>query len=335
MADVLAVVLVLALNAYVLFGGADFGGGVWDLLARGPRAERQRHLIARAIGPVWEANHVWLIIAIVLLFTCFPGAFARVSIVLHIPLALMLVGIVLRGTAFTLRSYGDGGAAFERRWGRTFATASLLTPVLLGVALGAIASGRVVDDRADPASFVARYVVPWTTAFGVGVGVLVLASFAYLAAVYLVLETADTDLREDFRRRGLVAWGAVVVAALGCLAAAHGAAPRLAAGLLGSGWAAPLHAVMGLVSVTAVVGLWQRRYRLARVAAAAQVSLLFWGWALSQRPYVVPPDLTVAGAAAPAATLRLVLIVLAIGAALLIPSLFYLFHIFKSRAVWE
>ena len=126
--EVVAAILALALTLYVLFGGADFGGGVWDLLAGGPRRDRQREVIGHAIGPIWEANHVWLILVIVLTFTCFPPVFARVGTLLHIPLTLMLVGIVLRGSAFTFRTYDDEHDAVQRRWGRVFAVASLLTP---------------------------------------------------------------------------------------------------------------------------------------------------------------------------------------------------------------
>src|SRR5439155_2863496 len=143
--DLLAGTIFLALNAYAVLGGADFGGGVWDLLAFGPRKERQRELIAEAIGPVWEANHVWLILAIVLLFTCFPPAFARLGTLLHIPLSLVLIGIVLRGSAFTFWRYGGSGGSHadlaQRRWGVVFAVASLITPLLLGTTAGAIASG--------------------------------------------------------------------------------------------------------------------------------------------------------------------------------------------------
>ena len=146
--EIVAGVMMLALNAYALSGGADFGGGVWDLLARGPRREAQRTLIASAIGPIWEANHVWLIIVVVMLFTGFPSAFASLGIVLHIPLSLMLVGIVLRGAAFVFRSYGSGDHAGRRAWGRVFAIASTMTPLLLGAIIGAIASGAVGDAAA-------------------------------------------------------------------------------------------------------------------------------------------------------------------------------------------
>src|SRR4029077_1276730 len=123
--------------------GADFGGGVWDLLASGPRKRQQRHLVEEAIGPVWEANHVWLILAVVLLFSCFPAAFAQLSIRLHIPLSLALIGIVLRGSAFAFRSYGGLRDDVQRNWGRLFAIASVVTPLLLGMAVGAVAAGAI------------------------------------------------------------------------------------------------------------------------------------------------------------------------------------------------
>lgn len=312
--NVLAGVILLALTAYVLLGGADFGGGVWDLLSTGPRREAQRGLIKDAIAPVWEANHVWLILAIVLLFTCFPAAFAAVAIVLHIPLTLMLIGIVLRGSTFMFRSYGGGGA-------RTFAIASLVTPVLLGVCVGAVASSAI-PGALHGDSFSGSYLRPWLTAFSGAVGVFTLTCFAFLAAVYLTLETSDTSLQDDFRRRALWAEMAMVVMAV--------------IGLLVFREAPPVHA--GIVALTAAaalaacVTLWRRRYLLARVAAAATVALIVWGWALAQYPYILPPDLTIAQAAAPRITLELVLVALVVGAAVLFPSLYYLFRIFKRRS---
>src|SRR5436853_3282711 len=139
----LAGAMLVSLTFYVLMGGADYGGGVWDLLAWGPRTRQQRELIAQALGPVWEANHVWLILVIVILFTGFPPAFAAIATALHIPLTLMLIGIVLRGSAFTFRSYDRREDNVQRRWGRIFAIASLITPILLGLVVGAIASGEI------------------------------------------------------------------------------------------------------------------------------------------------------------------------------------------------
>jgi len=331
LADLLAGVIFLSLNAYGLLGGADFGGGVWDLLASGSRKEGQRDLIAHAIGPVWEANHVWLILAVVLLFTCFPPAFARLGIALHIPLSLVLIGIVLRGSAFTFWRYGGETDAEQRHWAGTFAVASLITPVLLGVTVGAIASGAVSGERAPGTPFFTGYVAPWLTPFALSVGVFALVCFAFLAAVYLTLEATEPALREDFRRRALGAGAALFGAALLVLVLSGSGAPRVRAGLIFAPWAVPLHLLTGAAAVTALAALWRRRYRVARVAAAAQVSLILWGWAVSQYPYLLPPDLTIVAAAAPDATLRLVLGGLALGAAVLFPSLYYLFRVFKGR----
>ena len=327
--DVLGAVLAAALNAYVLFGGADFGGGVWDLLASGPRRGRQRDVIGHAIGPIWEANHVWLILAIVLTFTCFPRVYARVGIVLHIPLTLMLLGIVLRGSAFTFRTYDDEHDAVQRRWGRIFAGASLVTPVLLGVCVGAIAAGRVGPLPAA-GGFVERFVAPWLTSFSLAVGLLALALFAHLAAVFLTLETDDPELVADFRVRALASGVAVFLAAFGALVLAPAQAPLVGAGLLGSRWSLPLHLATGAAAIVVLAALWWKRYHLARVAVGAQVSLIVWGWALAQYPYLVPPDLTIGNAAAPAVTLRLVLVVLGLGVVVLLPSLAYLFRVFKA-----
>jgi cytochrome bd ubiquinol oxidase subunit II len=320
--------MVVALNGYVLLAGADFGGGVWDFFASGPRRDRQRSLIAHAIGPIWEANHVWLIIVVVLLFTCFPPAFAALGIVLHIPITLMLIGIVLRGSAFTFRSYGSERSETQRRWGTIFAIASVVTPVLLGVCVGAVAAGDLQTE--GRAGFTEIFIAPWLTPFALGVGILTLALFAFLAAVYLTLEAPDGELREDFRRRALACAGAVFVAAFGVLFLAHGAAPRMRHGLTATPWAMPLQVVTGVAAVTAIWALWARHYRVARIAAAAQVSLILWGWVLAQFPYLVPPTLTIEDAAAPRRTLVLTLWALAAGALVLFPSLAYLFRIFKA-----
>ena len=326
--EVVAALLALSLNAYVLFGGADFGGGVWDLLASGPRRNRQREVITYALGPIWEANHVWLILAIVLTFTCFPAVYARLGTVLHIPLTLMLVGIVLRGSAFTFRTYDSQHDATQRRWGRIFSSASVITPVLLGVSIGAVASGRV--GRETSGGFMERFVHPWLTPFAFSVGLLALCLFAFLAAVFLTLETRDRQLSEDFRRRALATGVAVFFASALVLLLSGETAPLVRTGLMASAWALPLHLCTGLTAIAVLAALWFRRYRLARIGVGLQVSLIFWGWALAQYPFLLPPTYTIASTAAPETTLRLTLIALAIGAVVLLPSLWYLFQIFKT-----
>ena len=328
LADILAGILALSLNAYVLFGGADFGGGVWDLLATGPRRSRQREVIAHALGPIWEANHVWLILAIVLTFTCFSPVFARLGTVLHIPLTLMLIGIVLRGSAFTFRTYDSQQDAVQRRWGRIFSSASVITPILLGVSIGAVASGRV--GRETSGGFSERFVQPWLTPFAFSVGLLALTIFAFLAAVFLTLETRDRELSDDFRRRALAAGVAVFLASALVLLLSGGAAPLVRTGLTASSWALPLHLATGATAISVLATLWFRRYRLARIGVGLQVSLILWGWAMAQYPFLLPPGFTIASTAAPETTLRLTLVVLAIGGVVLLPSLWYLFQIFKT-----
>ncbi len=331
----LAAIMMVSLNAYVLLAGADFGGGVWDFFATGKRRVRQRTLIADAIGPVWEANHVWLILVVVLLFTCFPGAFAAISVTLHIPLLVMLVGIVMRGAAFTFRTYDSQRDEVQRRWGRVFAVASLVTPIILGVCVGAIAAGRVHGENAAgfaSAGFFASYITPWLTGFGFAIGVTTLALFAQLAAVYLTVEARDTALQDDFRRRAHIAQGGALVAAGLALVLARRDAPNISRGLL-EGWhAIPLLLGVALSALWTAWSLRRRNFHAARIGAAAQATAVLWGWPLAQFPFLLPPDVTIVQAAAPAVTLRLVLITLGFGALLLFPSLAYLFRVFKSSS---
>ena len=328
----IAGIVMVALNAYVLLAGADFGGGVWDFFARGDRSRAQRDLISHALAPIWEANHVWLILVIVLLFTCFPAAFSTIAILLHIPLTLMLLGIVLRGSAFIFRSYGSDRDVTQLRWGRVFAIASIVTPVLLGMCIGAVATGAIgANAQNTSGSFVDLYLRPWLTLFGLGVGLLALALFSFLAAVYLTVESEGTELQDDFRTRALWAAGAVFVLAFGVLALSWTEAPMVRQMLMAGPWALPLHIITGIAAVTAIFALWTRRFRLARVAAAAQVTFILWGWAAAQYPYLLPPTLTIEQAAAPNRTLVLVLWALAIGACVLFPSLYYLFRVFKMQ----
>ena len=214
-------------------------------------------------------------------------AFARLTIGLHMPLSLMLIGIVLRGSAFAFRShYGHGGehddgAGTSHHWGRIFAIASVGSLCVSAMAAGTLRPpGR--------AGFYESSVAPWLTPFGVGVGLLTLALFAFLAAVYLTVDAREPALREDFRRRALGAAAVVFVAAFGTLGLALLGAPLMGRGLTSAPWAPALHLATGVAAVTAIWALWRRRFRLARVAAAAQVSLILWGWALAQYPYLDP-----------------------------------------------
>ncbi len=319
--------LLVALTVYVLTGGADYGGGVWDLLASGPRAKAQRELIERAIGPIWEADHVWLILVVVIVFEAFPPAFAAIMIAMHIPLTLMLVGIVLRGSAFSFRSYGGGPERAQIRWDRMFSIASLVTPVLLGVIVGAIASGRIPKDPRHLGDFV----WPWMTPFCFAVGIFAVALFAYLAAIYATLEPAEAEVREDFRQRALIAGTAVgMIAGVVLLLSIHGA-PEIWAGLTERVWTWPLIWITSILGLAALYALRVRRFQIARLCAAGEVSLIVWGWAFAQFPYLLEPDLDIYNAAAPPVTLHILAGALTAGAFILFPSYRYLMLVFKSH----
>jgi cytochrome bd ubiquinol oxidase subunit II len=330
---IVAGVMVLSLNAYVLLGGADFGGGVWDFFARGSKRDEQRALIAEAIGPIWEANHVWLILVVVLLFSCFPKAFAHLATELHVPITIMLVGVVLRGSAFTFRTYDSKKDAVQRRWGRVFSIASLLTPIVLGVCLGTVASGAVPMRPLQEAAalpFADRFVNPWfTSAFAWTVGLLTLLLFAFLAATYLTVEAPDGPLRELFRRRAQQSQLALLFTAIATLIVARAEDPLLFAGLTQGSTALAMHGVTTLAVAVSLWALGARRFQIARLAAAAQASFILWGWAWTQFPWLLPPDRTITSLAAPRITLQLTLGALGVGTVILLPSFLYLFRVFK------
>jgi cytochrome d ubiquinol oxidase subunit II len=319
-------VVLAALVAYALLGGADYGGGIWDLLAGGPRKQAQRALVEEAIGPIWEANHVWLILVVVVLFTGFPAAFAAVSVTLFVPLTVLLFGIVLRGAAFTFRAYDETRDEVQARWGLAFSASSVLAPLMLGAVVGALASGRL---RLGPGGVPLGGAMAWLSPFSVATGVLAAALFAFLAAAYLAVEAVG-DLRDDFRWRAVAAGAVVFLAALAAAIASWWDAPLVFAGLTARPWTLPLHAATGAAAVGAFWALLTRRVEAARIFAAAQVALIVAGWGAAQYPYLVVPDLTLQAAAAPARTQALLLGALAAGAVTLVPSLWLLFRVFKG-----
>lgn len=318
--------MLVSLIFYALLGGADFGGGVWDLLSRGRRAADQRRLVASAIGPVWETNHIWIIVAVVVLFTGFPRAFAVVSTALFVPVTLLLAGIVLRGAGFAFHAYRLHEDAAPGGWGAVFAVASFVSPVLLGATIGAMSSGRI---RTESLVFTGD-TSAWLAPFPVAVGLLTLALFSYVAATYLTLETPDPGLQDDFRARAM--WSAAATALLCVLVPvlARSGAPAFYEALTGSDWSVPLVVLTGTSALGASMALRLRVYTLARACAALQSALVIAGWGLAQYPYLVRPKLTVYVTAASPSMLRLMLYALAAGAVFLFPSVFALFRMFKK-----
>jgi cytochrome d ubiquinol oxidase subunit II len=341
-------VILAALILYIVLGGADFGGGVWDLLASGPRRADQRRMIEHAIGPIWEANHVWLILVVVVLFTGFPPAFAAISTALHVPLTLFLVGVVFRGSAFAFRSQETVGDRRQRQWGYLFSLASVISPMLLGMVVGALASGDIRLRDGAPLAGESGYFAPWLAPFPLVVGGFTVALCAFLAATYLCVEAdvqaggqtgggvhgpagAAGGLLDDFRSRALASAAAVAFFAVAALLLSGEGAPRVRAGLTQRAWAWPLHLATLASAVAAVVAIARRRFRIARVLAAGEAALIVVGWAASQYPYLVVPDVTLAGAAASPRTRGLLLVILAGGIPVLAPSLYLLFRVFKSE----
>jgi cytochrome d ubiquinol oxidase subunit II len=322
--QLLAGILGTVLVAYVLTGGADFGGGVLDLMARGPRQVPQRRAIALAIGPIWEANHVWLILAIVLTFVGFPVAFHVISIALHVPLVLLLFGVVLRGAALVFRKYDSRRPDVQASWSRVFGAGSVLAPAMLGVSVGTIASGQIRADAAHEAAWA------WLAPFPLAVGALTVAICTYLAAVYLTVATwEDTTLQEDFRVRGLQAAAAVFVLAWVAFFLSRTGAPRVWEGLWATPLSLPFQVVVASVGLGTIGTLYARRYGVARVLAALQVVLVIGGWGMAQYPYVVVPDVHVSDAA-PDGVLWSMMTVLAIGAPPLAAAYTWMVRIFRA-----
>lgn len=328
--DVLvAGVLMSSIIMFALTAGADFGGGFWNLVSLGERAERQRELIGEAIGPIWEANELWLIAAIVIMWTAFPSAFAAYGIALFIPFVLALAGIVLRGAFFAFRHEAREMILVRayKLFGRVFGSASIITPVYFGIAAGAIASGKIQLENGRPIN---GYIQPWFKPFPIVIGVLALAIRAYLAAIYLTLEPgADEELQEQFRLRALVASGVVAILGPIALLLSSTGAPYISLRLTqGSGLALMIIALVSLIS--SAVLLYFRRYWLARAVAILQVVAAFCAWAIAQYPYLLVPDITIGSAAAPVPTLMTELLVVVLSAVALAPFLIYLLRLFKG-----
>lgn len=324
----MAALLWFSLIAYALFGGPDFGAGFWDLFAYGKNAEAQNGAIIQAIGPVWEANNIWLIFLVTGTFTAFPIVFATVSTVLIIPLIVALLGVVLRGAAFAYYSHFSKSVKVNPVWGRVFSGASVIAPVFFGAAAAAIASGSI---RVTNGVIHADYWTTWLNPFGILCGLFALGICAVLAASYLTVETQRNqrlDLLRLYRRRALIS--GVVVAVIGVLAlfATRYQAPYLFDNLFGKALPILIASVVGGLA-TAIV-LLRRHYYIARSLLIASVVLILAAWAYAQAPDLIVPDVTLANAAAPSNVEALLFVSSLVGLAIVVPSLAYLLHVFKG-----
>lgn len=317
--DVVAALMFVGVLLYALFGGADFGTGAWDLLAGDSRRSFElRTQVDRSIGPVWEANHVWLIYVLVFLFTGFPTGFGPLMTTLWVPWMLAGLGIVLRGAGFAFRKYSES-LSQARLFGATFAASSIVTPFFFGMIAGAVASGRVPVDDGDV----------WTSWTGptswVG-GVLAVLTCAFLAATFLAADAAragNDDLARYCGRRALVSGavtGAVALAAIPVVAAD---ADTLADGL--EGRAALLVIVSAVAGTSTLVLLWLGRWGIARLGATMAVGAIVAGWAVAQHPYLLVDAMTLDEAAGARPTLVGLVIVFGLASVTVVPAFAWLF----------
>jgi cytochrome d ubiquinol oxidase subunit II len=327
-ADACAAILWAGVTLYAIFGGADFGAGLWDLLSgSGERADRVRTQIDRSIGPVWEANHVWLIFVLVVLWTAFSTAFSAIFTTLYIPLALAALGIVLRGSGFAFRHALPGPV--ERPASRVFGVASVLTPFFMGTVVGAIASGEVpAEGGGDPTD-------SWTGLLPLVTGVLFVLVTAYTAAVFLVRDsgaTGDHELRDYFARRALVTAVLAGVAAVVGVIALHADGRYVYDGL--TSWPGIalviLSGVCGLIAVGLLVT--GRSYGL-RAAAVGAGTAVIWGYFAAAFPYMLPTSLKISDAAGASTTLSWVIAIFLIAGALVLPSLGLLYVLSQRQAL--
>jgi cytochrome d ubiquinol oxidase subunit II len=314
------------ITAYVLLAGADFGAGFWDLLAGTATAGAdKRRRIAESIGPVWEANHVWLIFALVVAWTSFPSVFAAIASTLYIPLTAVAIGIILRGSAFAFRS-AVTELSLQRVFGAAFAASSVVTPFFLGTVAGAIASGRVPSGIAQ-----GNVITSWLNPTSILGGALAVEVSAYLAAVYLTRDCQrdkEWKLALYFRRRALVMGVITGITALLGILVLHSDAPRLFTGLTQRGL--PLVLASVVFGGLSLILLVMQRFVAVRFTAALAVVAVLWAWGVGQYPDFLPGVVTVSSAAAPDQTLRVLVVSLSIGSALLIPSLVLLYSLFQS-----
>jgi cytochrome bd ubiquinol oxidase subunit II len=328
-AEAVALVLWLAVVLYATFGGADFGAGFWDLVAgNAERGARPREFIDRVITPVWEANHVWLIFMLVVAWTGFPEAFAAIMTTLYVPLSLAALGIVLRGSGFALRHVVTGLPG-RRALGATFAISSVLTPFFMGTVAGAIATGRV------PAEGSGDLLTSWFNITSIGIGVLLVATCAYIAAVFLVSDArrdGQADLEAYFRRRAIGAGLAAGAVAALDLVLLHEHARPLYDDLTSD--ALPLVIVSALCGIGALV-LLVRSAPGARPLAVGALAAVIFGWGVAQRPDILPGELTIDQAAAPSDTLTALLVVFGVALVTVAPALVFLLTLQQRRLLGE
>jgi len=330
-ADAAAVILWVGATLYAVFGGADFGGGLWDLVAGGAeRGERPRTLIQRSLTPVWEANHVWLIFILVVLWTAFPEAFGAVMSTLYVPLALAALGIVIRGAGFAFRKSIESLQG-RRAMGAAFALSSVLTPFFMGAVVGAVAAGNVpAEGNGDAFS-------SWIAPLPLLVGALFVASGAYLAAIFLIADAArsgENGLERYFSRRALLAATVAGALAAAGIFALHDEARYVYDRLTDQALPLVAGSMLCGLAVLALLLRGASGNALRPISVAAVVAVI-WGWGVAQFPYLLPTSLKISESAAPGPTLDAVLVVFAAAVVVVLPALGLLYWLSQKELLSE
>jgi len=331
MSTAAAIILFAAVTFYAIFGGADFGAGFWDLTAGGAkRGERPREIIDHSIGPVWEANHVWLIFIFVVLWTCFPEAYASITLTMFVPLTIAALGIVLRGASFAFRK-AVFRTRLQRHFGAIFAVSSVLVPYCFGTIAGGIASGRVPagGQAGDP-------VHSWVNPTSIVAGLLAVSVAAYAAAVFLTWDArrlADDAMVAYFRVRAMAAGVVAGVVAFGGLFVVRSDASYLFDGLTSR--ALPLVVVSSLAGLGALLLLRGQPRRGGRLAAVIAAGALVVAWGVAQWDYLLPESLTVSQGAAPAGTIKAVLVAAVLAGLLIVPAFALLYTLDQKSLLPE
>jgi cytochrome d ubiquinol oxidase subunit II len=325
MSTAAAVILWVGATFYAIFGGADFGGGFWDLIAgNAEKGERPRATIQRSLTPVWEANHVWLVFILVVLWTAFPSVFSAIFSTLYVPLVLAVLGIVLRGSGFAFRASVEG-LSERRAAGATFALSSVITPFFMGTVVGAIAVGNV------PAHGGGDAFSSWLAPAPLFIGAMFVATSAYLAAVFLVGDTRrvdDKEMERYFEKRALAAGVVAGIFAVIGLIALHSEGHYVYNRLVHEGL--PLVIISAVCGVGMLIVLLSGGRLLLRPLAAGAVIAVIWGWFVAQFPYLLPTSLKISEAAAPDASLSAIFVVFGIACVLVLPALFLLYFLAQS-----
>lgn len=329
MLTVVIIILGTSFVLYTILGGADFGAGIIETLA-GAKGEKT---ISKAIAPVWEANHVWLILAVVILFTGFPTVYSSLSLVLHIPLMLVLLGIIFRGTAFTFRHYDVVHDETHRYYTFLFKVSSIVTPFFLGVTLGAMILGRITLDQS--VGFYEMFMAPWLNVFCFLMGIFAVSLFGYISAVFLVGETKNDRERRRYGMFSKQLMITTMILGLSVFAAAEWYGHHLLNEFLQSRVSIVMLLLATLLSPVIFIFLNRKHNKTLylRVAVGIQVTAIVVGWFYIQYPVLIQvrggEHFTFFNTRAPEATLEQLLIALIVGLVLIVPAFMYLFRVFK------